>query len=62
MALPPLLATTRLTESFLFGVTPREPLVLVGSVVVLGVATLVAGYLPARRAARMDPMQALRQD
>ena len=62
LGLAGVLATTRLAESFLFGVTPREPLVLVGSIVVLGVATLVAGYLPARRAAQMDPMQALRQD
>ncbi len=55
-------ATTRLVEGFLFGVTPREPSLLVGSMLVLGVATLLAGYLPARRAAAMDPMEALRQD
>ncbi|MEP7380899.1 MAG: ABC transporter permease [Gemmatimonadota bacterium] len=56
------LATTRLVEGFLFGVTPREPSLLIGSAIVLGVATLAAGYLPARRAAAMDPMEALRQD
>lgn len=56
------LATTRLVEGFLFGVTPREPSLLIGSMLVLGVATLLAGYLPARRAAGMDPMEALRQD
>lgn len=55
-------ATTRLVERFLFGVTPREPLILAGSVVVLGAATLLAGYLPARRAAKLSPMQALRPE
>ncbi len=56
------LATTRLVEGFLFGVTPREPSLLIGSAIVLGLATLAAGYLPARRAAGMHPMEALRQD
>ncbi len=56
------LATTRLVEGFLFGVTPHDPSLIIGSMLVLGVATLLAGYLPARRAAGMDPMQALRQD
>lgn len=55
-------ATTRMVEGFLFGVTPREPTLLLASMFVLGVATLLAGYLPARRAAGMDPMEALRQD
>jgi ABC-type antimicrobial peptide transport system permease subunit len=49
-------------KSLLFGVSPRDPLTfVVVPAVLLGVA-LVAAYLPARRAARLDPMAALRAD
>jgi putative ABC transport system permease protein len=56
------LATTRLASSLLYDVSPRDPLTI-GVVVVtlLGVSAL-ANYLPARRAARVDPLTALRQD
>jgi ABC-type antimicrobial peptide transport system permease subunit len=47
-------------QSFLFGTKPNDPLALSLAVVILGVAALAAGYAPARRAARMDPMAALR--
>jgi ABC-type antimicrobial peptide transport system permease subunit len=48
--------------SLLFGVTPTDPVTyLVGSAA-LGLAAVVAGYLPSRRAARLDPMVALRSD
>jgi predicted permease len=52
--------TTRFVQSFLFGTKPNDPLALSLAVVILGVAALAAGYAPARRAARMDPMAALR--
>ncbi|MBZ5581146.1 MAG: ABC transporter permease [Acidobacteriia bacterium] len=52
--------TTRFVQSFLFGAKPNDPLALSVAVVILGVAALAAGYAPARRAARMDPMAALR--
>lgn len=56
------LVTTRLASSLLYHVSPRDPLTI-GVVVVtlLGVSAL-ANYLPARRAARVDPLTALRQD
>jgi putative ABC transport system permease protein len=46
----------------LFGVTPTDPVTLAAVVLVIGAAVLVASYLPARRASRVDPMLALRAE
>jgi predicted permease len=56
------LAAGRLVASLLFGVRPRDPVQLVGAAVILAMATAVAAYVPARRAARLDPMAALREE
>src|SRR5690606_35778547 len=53
---------TDLLAGLLFGVTPLDPLVLFGTSVVLALTALAATWLPARRAARMDPLVALRTD
>ena len=54
------LALSGALESLLFGVTPGDPATFIGiGVLLLGVAAL-AGYIPARRASRIDPMAALR--
>jgi ABC-type antimicrobial peptide transport system permease subunit len=54
--------TTRLLGAFLFGVDARDPLTLGLSVLVLVAVAIAAGALPARRAARLDPMLALREE
>ncbi len=55
-------ATTRVLRSQLFGVQPADPLAYAIVVLVLGLVTLVACYVPARRAADVDPLVALRQE
>jgi predicted permease len=56
------LATTRIVKSFLFGVAPNDPLTLVLAAVSLLTVGFVAAVLPATRAARLDPVEALRED
>jgi ABC-type antimicrobial peptide transport system permease subunit len=53
---------TRLLTAFLFGVTARDPIAFVVVTLVLIVAAFMGVWLPARRAARVDPMVALRAD
>ena len=55
-------AASRLLESFLFGVSPLDPVVLTLAAACVLVLALAASFLPARRAATIDPMQALRAD
>jgi predicted permease len=55
-------ALTRLLQSFLFGVEPRDPLVFLTVPLLLGAAALAAIWFPARRAAATDPAEALRQN
>ena len=52
----------RAAQSLLFGLQGHDPLVLVLVTVTLAGVAFVAGYLPARRASRVDPMQALRYE
>ena len=56
------LIATRVMESLLFGVTPHDPVTLVGVSGVFLTVLLLAAYLPALRAARVDPMVALRTE
>ncbi len=51
---------SRLVIKLLYGVQPRDPLTLGAGAIVLVASTVVAGWLPARRASRADPAQALR--
>jgi len=55
-------ATGRLASSWLFEVRATDPLILVASLALVLVSALVATVIPARRAARIDPVVALRLD
>ena len=56
------LAAGRLLESFVFDVSPRDPVTLVGVAVLMLAVAALASWLPAWRAARIDPMVALRHE
>jgi ABC-type antimicrobial peptide transport system permease subunit len=56
------LAAGGVFRTILFGVTPSDPAVLLGAPLLLGAVGLLATWLPARRAARVDPMVALRAE
>jgi ABC-type antimicrobial peptide transport system permease subunit len=55
------LGLTRFIRSQLFGVQPSDPVTMSSVIVVMMMVALAAAYLPARRAARVDPIVALRQ-
>jgi ABC-type lipoprotein release transport system permease subunit len=56
------LAGSRLIESLLYGVSSRDPRVFAITTVTLLAVALLACWLPARRAARLNPLEALRAD
>jgi putative ABC transport system permease protein len=56
------LAATRVISSLLYGVSRFDPTIFVGMCVALAAVALLASYLPARRAARVDPLISLRYE
>jgi putative ABC transport system permease protein len=56
------IAGTRLVESLLYELPPRDPRTLAGAALVMLIASALAGYLPARRASKVDPLVALRTE
>jgi predicted permease len=62
ISVPTALGTSTFVESFLFGVRPNDPRALTLAVAILLSAALLAGYVPARNASRIDPTIALRHE
>jgi predicted permease len=60
--IPAALALTRVLRSFLFGVAPHDPIAIAASVLLILTVATLAAWLPARRAAKVDPMEALRYE
>jgi predicted permease len=56
------LAVSEVVRSLLFGLTPTDPLIIAAATFALILIALLAGYLPARNACRVDPIQALRYE
>jgi predicted permease len=62
IGIPAALATTRFISSLLYGLTPTDPISVSMAVVVLVVSAILAGFLPARTASRVDPLVALKYE
>ncbi|TAM78781.1 MAG: ABC transporter permease [Acidobacteria bacterium] len=62
LGIPMTIAFAALISSQLYGVSPADPLTILASTVILGGVALIASYIPARRAAKVDPMVALRYE
>jgi ABC-type antimicrobial peptide transport system permease subunit len=60
--IPVALLSGRLIGSQLYGIQPRDPLIAGATLVLLTTVVVVAGFLPARKASRIDPILALRCD
>jgi ABC-type antimicrobial peptide transport system permease subunit len=56
------IGTTRFVASFLYGTKANDPWTFAVAAAVLGLVAVLAGFLPARRASRLDPMNALREE
>ena len=62
IGIPMALATSRLLSSVLYGLSSTDPVSLLIGIAILGAVTTLAGYIPARRATKVEPMVALRYE
>jgi ABC-type antimicrobial peptide transport system permease subunit len=62
LGVPAALGLTRLLTSLLYEIKPGDPLTYIGVSMILLLVALLASWLPARRASRVDPMEALRYE
>ena len=62
IGIPLSLASSRLLSSMLYGLKSTDPVSLLGVIAILALVAALAGYIPARRATKVDPMIALRYE
>jgi macrolide transport system ATP-binding/permease protein len=62
LGIPAALLAGHLMSRLLYQVSDDDPLAFLGTTIVLGICATVAGFIPARRAASIDPMRALRSE
>jgi ABC-type antimicrobial peptide transport system permease subunit len=62
VCIPVVFVIVRVVRSYLFGIVPHDPATLAGAITLLLIVTLLAAWIPARRAAKIDPMKALRYE
>jgi ABC-type antimicrobial peptide transport system permease subunit len=62
IALPAVIGAAKLITSLLFGLTPADPVALILAIALMFAVSALASYIPARRAAKVDPMVALRYE
>jgi len=62
IGLPVALALVQLMQSIVYGIEPHDPLTMIGTVVIMVTVATLAAWIPARRAAKVDPMEALRYE
>jgi macrolide transport system ATP-binding/permease protein len=62
IGIPAAFAAGHFMASLLYEVKPYDPLAFVGAILLLAICAAIAAFIPARRAASIDPMQALRTD
>ena len=62
LGIPIAIVAGRLMRDQLFGVKPWDPIMLMAATLLLGLAALLASWIPARRAAAVNPMEALRTE
>jgi predicted permease len=62
ISVPTALGSSKLVASFLYGMKPNDPITLATAIAILLAAAILAGWLPARHASRIDPMVALRNE
>jgi ABC-type antimicrobial peptide transport system permease subunit len=62
IGIPIAVAASRLIETFLYGLTPTDPVIICASAMSLLLMALIAGYVPSRCASRLDPVVVLRNE
>jgi ABC-type antimicrobial peptide transport system permease subunit len=62
IGLPVAFALGHLIRSFFYGIEPHDPLTITGTIMIMVMVTTLAAWIPARRAAKIDPMEALRYE